>query len=73
MEFNGNKKFDVWQSDACNLITGGDGILFNRSLSQNRQDIHFFHKDLCRMIPLTYKTSVDVGCREGDIYFVSFC
>lgn len=61
IEINNISKFDAWQSDRCNLVTGSDGLFFKRSQVQSRQDVQLFHKDSCRTLPLKYDSVVDVS------------
>lgn len=47
-------KLNIWKSDACNDVTGSDGIIYGPSLVQNKKDLQIYLPNFCRSLPLVF-------------------
>uniref|UniRef100_A0A915L5G9 Uncharacterized protein n=1 Tax=Romanomermis culicivorax TaxID=13658 RepID=A0A915L5G9_ROMCU len=59
MEWNGDDRLRVWNSDLCNKIKGSDGSLFPPFVSKTTI-LKMFVSDICRSIYATFHSEVDV-------------
>lgn len=60
MSFNGKEKYDVWPTEACDTIKGGDGSFMPPNMNMNSK-VEIAVIDLCRTLPLVPTKPVMVG------------
>jgi scavenger receptor class B, member 1 len=53
-------KLDIWTTEACNHITGSDGVIYGPFLVQNKEDLAVYLPAICRSLPLVFDKEVKI-------------
>lgn len=53
-------KHDIWTTEACNNITGSDGVIYGPDLVQNKEDLAVYLPNVCRSLPLVFDEEVKI-------------
>lgn len=58
---NGHNKLPYWKGEPCTNIRGSEGSVFPPRHFTKSDIIHVYDKDICRILPLKYRSSETKG------------
>ena len=56
-KLNGMDRLPYWSEPPCNYIRASEGSFFPPRYFTKQDLIHLYDKDICRILPLTYRKS----------------
>lgn len=65
---NGRKELPYWQSSPCNSIKGSEGSVWPPRAATQSDQLSVYDKDLCRVLPLTRRSSAVEDGIFADLY-----